>query len=213
MKYFNFIIIFLISLFFLSGIFAYPHLPEQMASHWNSIGEVNGYMSKFWGVFLLPLIAVILFALLYFIPRLDPLKENINHFKTEYQWFIVGINLFLLAIYVWTLLWNLGMKINSNVIMPVGIAFLFYDIAKLLSKTKRNHFIGIRTPWTLSSDIVWDKTHLLASKLFQISSLIVLIGILFSQWAWLFMLVPIIANCIYIIIYSYYVFKHLKEEK
>jgi len=53
----------------------YPLLPDQVASHWNSFGEVDGYMSKFWGLFLLPLIMVFVNILLFLVPKIDPKKE------------------------------------------------------------------------------------------------------------------------------------------
>jgi uncharacterized membrane protein len=204
MKKINLIFAIILSLFFLIGIFSFHYLPEQMASHWNAAGEVNDYMSKFWGVFLLPIITIAITFLLLFVPKLDPLKENINLFRKEYEQFVLVTIIFLLVIYSWTLLWNFGVQIGSNLIIPLGMGILFYFIARLLPKTKCNHFIGIRTAWTLSSDKVWEKTHQLGGKLFKVAGIIAIIGVLFPSYSWLFILIPIISASIFLIIYSYW---------
>ena len=87
----------------------------------------------------------------------------------------------------------------------------FIFIGFILRKVKRNFFIGIRTPWTLSSDVVWDKTHKLGSKLIIHSGIITLIGIFFQNYMLWFILTPIIVSAIILLIYSYLEFR--KEEK
>ena len=68
---------------------------------------------------------------------------------------------------------------------------------------KRNWFIGIRTPWTLSSERVWDRTHAIGGKLFRLAGVIALGGIIFTGIAWLFILGPILVISIYLVVYSY----------
>ena len=79
---------------FAIGIWAYPQLPEIVASHWNEKGEVNGYMSKFLGIFLMPIMSLAMFLLFNFIPKIDPMKANIEKFRKYYNAFIVSIILF-----------------------------------------------------------------------------------------------------------------------
>jgi uncharacterized membrane protein len=93
--------------------------------------------------------------------------------------------------------------------MP-ALGLFFYYIGILLKKQRGTFLLVIRTPWTLSSDKVWDKTHRLGSKLFKISGLLALISIFFSEYAFFFVFIPIISFTITLIIYSYYEFK--KEE-
>jgi uncharacterized membrane protein len=73
----------------------------------------------------------------------------------------------------------------------------------LLEKAKRNWFIGIRTAWTLSSDTVWDKTHQLGAKLFKVTGLICLVGVFFQQYAFVFLIAPVLLVSLYLVIYSY----------
>jgi len=142
-----------------------------MASHWNARGEVDGYTSKFWGLFLMPLILVGLGALFIAIPRIDPLKANIEKFRGYYDGLIIIFVIFMLAIHAQGILWNLGIEINPNVIFPICLGPVFFYTGVLCENAKRNWFIGIRTPWTLSSERVWDKTHKIGGRLFKIAGI------------------------------------------
>lgn len=203
----RFIMFALILLSFLLSIYFYPQIPENMATHWNASGEVNGYMPKVYGLFLVPVLMILFTALFLFIPRIDPLRKNIDSFKKYYVGFIIILMVFFLIVQVYMILWNVGVLISANILFPILLGGLFFYIGVLLKHSKRNWFIGIRTPWTMSSDYVWDKTHKLGSKLFMISGVIALVGVFFKEYAFYFILIPVICFSIYLIIYSYVVFK------
>lgn len=189
------------------SIYFYPKMPKMMASHWNYRGEVDGYMSKFWALFLPPLVLFVLWLLYVFIPKLDPLKNNIENFRKYFDRFIVYLFVFFLIVQFFMVLWQVGIFINPNFLFSFGMAVLFYFISVLMDNSKRNWFIGLRTPWTLSSDMVWEKTHKLGAKLVKISSAIALLGIPFKHLAVIFVLLPIIVSFIYLTIYSYLEYK------
>jgi len=196
---------------FVIGIYLYPQMPEQMASHWNAQGNVDGYMPKFWGVFLMPFVFAGLAFLFIAIPRIDPLKKNIEKFRKYYDGFIILFLIFMLLVYFQTILWNLGIEISPNIVIPIGLGFLFFYIGILFENAKRNWFIGIRTPWTLSSEKVWNKTHRLGSKMFKISGIVVLFGFLFQKYATYFILIPVLFVAFYLVVYSYV--EYQKEKK
>lgn len=196
---------------FVIGIYLYPQMPEQMASHWNAQGNVDDYMSRFWGVFLMPFVFVGLALLFIAIPKIDPLKKNIEEFRKYYDGFIILFFIFMLLVYFQTILWNIGIEISPNLVFPILMGLLFFYIGILLENAKRNWFIGIRTPWTLSSEKVWNKTHKLGSKMFKIAGIIVLIGFLFQKYAIYFILVPVLFVAFYLVVYSY--FEYQKEKK
>lgn len=201
----------ILALSFIIGIFAYNFFPDKIASHWGSDGQVDGYMPKFWGIFLIPLISVGMLLLFYFLPKLDPLKKNYKKFNNYYDLFILIIILFMFYVYLLTIFWNFGIKFNMTFALIPALGFLFIYIGIILKNLKRNWFIGIRTPWTISSDIVWKRTHELGSKLFIFSGLIILLGIFFpNQMIW-FVLVPILISSIWLVIYSY--LEYRKEKK
>src|SRR4030067_906338 len=92
----------------IAGLSLWNRLPGQMASHWNVNDQVDGYMSKFWGVFLMPLITLGMFLLFLVIPNIDPLKANIAKFRDTFNLFIALIVGFMVYVHALTLLWSLG---------------------------------------------------------------------------------------------------------
>lgn len=205
----NIIILGLFLLSLLAGLYLWNRLPDSMASHWGTDDQVNGYMPKFWGMFLMPLMMLGMFALFSIIPAIDPLKANIAQFREIFNLFIVLIFLFIEYAWALTLRWNLGdtdFKMSAAMLPALGLLFIF--IGYMLRKAKRNFFIGIRTPWTLSSDKVWDETHRLGSVLFIISGLLALAGSLFGGFiAFLLILIPLIVSTIFLVVYSYVLYR------
>ncbi len=200
------VILGLILLSFIVGIYFYLAMPERVASHWNAQGQVDGYMSKIWGLFLIPFILLGLGLLFIAIPRVDrvdPLKAKIDKFRKYHDGFIILFFIFVLSIHAQVILWNLGIKISPNVILPIGLGLLFFYCGILCENAKRNRFIGIRTPWTLSNEKVWDKTHKIGGKLFKITGVVALFGIFFQKYTLFFILAPVILVVAYTIIYSY----------
>ncbi|WP_410507317.1 SdpI family protein [Methanosarcina hadiensis] len=193
----------LVLLSFILSVYFYPQVPEQMATHWNSQGEVNGYMPKLWGLFFMPLVITGLAIMFLVIPKIDPRKENIAKFRKYYDGFIVILILFMVAVHLQILLWNTGIRISPNAVIPLGIGLLFYYMGVLMENAERNWFIGIRTPWTLSSDSVWKRTNRLGGKLFKIAGIAAVFGAFFPEYAIYFILVPALIVAGITVVYSY----------
>jgi len=204
MKKNKIIILGIISLSFIIAIYLYPLMPEKMASHWNIQGEVDAYMSRFWGLFLMPIVSIGLLFLLILIPKIDPLKENIEKFRKYFDGFIVLMIAFLFYIHLLTVFWNIGIRFNMTQLMMPALGILFYYCGILIENAKRNWFIGIRTPWTLSSEVIWNKTHKIGGKLFKLAGMIAFLGIFFPKYAILFVIIPVISVAVYTIVYSYF---------
>jgi len=187
-------------------------LPEIMASHWDAVGGVNGYCPAFLGAFLIPILSVVLFLLFLAIPRIDPLQANIEAFKKDYYRFIFVMILFLFIVHAQSLLWNLGTQISFNLTVPLLLGGLFFYVGDLLGKVKRNWFIGIRTPWTLSSDEVWDRTHRFGEWLFKAVGILSVLSVLLPTGAIMVVVVLIIAAAIATCVYSYFVFRDLLQD-
>jgi uncharacterized membrane protein len=201
----------IVGLAFLVSVVFYKAMPERIASHWNLQGETDGYMNRFWGLFIMPVTLFILLILFQLIPKIDPLKRNFVSFRTYYDIFILFFLGFMMLIHLHIIFWNLGWKISPNLFMPIALGFFFYYAGILCGKAKRNWFVGLRTPWTLSSDIVWDKTHIVTAKLFKICGIISVLGALSGNIAIYISLIPIIMASIFATIYSYIIYK--KEVK
>ena len=136
------IIIILISV--IAGVLVYDKLPDLMASHWGTNDQVDDYMSKFWGVFMMPLLSLFMLVLFLVIPQLDPLKENIAEFREVFNLFILMIIFFLGYIWALTIFWNLGFtafKVSTAILPAIGLLFLL--VGYMLRKAKRNCLVAL----------------------------------------------------------------------
>jgi len=197
------LIIGLILVSFLTGAYLYSNMPEKMASHWDANGNVNGYMPKLLGLFLLPVISTILFLAFMLIPKIDPLKANIEKFRRHFDVFVLLLFVFLFYIHMLIMLWNMGYRFNIIQLLVPALGVIIYYSGVMIENAKQNWFIGVRTPWTLSSEVVWDKTNKLAGKLFRGAGVLAAMGLVFPKYAIFLILVPVILAAVYPIIYSY----------
>ena len=201
------IIIILISVI-LSGYF-YSVFPDQVPIHWNFQGEVDNWGSKFMGAFLMPLMAIGMYLLFLILPLIDPKKDKYKQFNKVYLLFRNLIILMLFAIYIISSLNALGYKIRVEVWIPFLIGILFIVMGNYFGKIKPNWFMGIRTPWTLSSDEVWLKTHRLGGKLSMALGFLLIISPSLPHQSLLFtLIIPIMIVVMVPVIYSYILFKN-----
>jgi len=211
MKKITAITLLVIIISFIIGIYYYQIFPEKIETHWNSGGQADGSMGRFLGLFLVPLMSLGFFLLFFLIPRIDPLKKNIEKFRNYYDWFVLILILYMSYIFLLIIFWNLGYKFNMTKLIIPSIAILFVYIGFIMNKLKKNWFMGIRTPWTLSNDKVWEKTHELGGKLFKIAGGVIFVGIFFEDYLIWFILVPALSAAIIPFIYSYFEYKKIKK--
>ena len=202
----------LVALSFATAYFAHPLMPAIMASHWNVEGKVDGYMARDMGVYFMPILGAAMLALMYVLPSIDPKKENYKKFQVEYDEMVVIIIAFLDYIYLLTLAQNMYCTFNLIQFLAPGFGALFLYVGLMLGKAKQNWFVGIRTPWTLSSEKVWDKTHALGSKLFMAAGVIAFLGVLLPQ-LFVAAIVVIVAAAVATFVYSYVEYRKETEEK
>jgi len=200
-----------IGLTWVTAIVLYDGMPARMATHWNAAGVADGYAGKAFALFLIPAIMLLVQGLFVLIPKIDPLRKNIEAFREQFEGFALLLSVFMAYLFVLIILWSKGALFSMTVALMPAFASMFYGIGSLLKGIKRNWFVGIRTPWTMSSDVVWDKTHALGSRLFKLSGVVILAGVALPQYAVWFMVGPILASTLISVVYSYRVFK--KENK
>ena len=131
----NIISIIIIIASFALAFYFYPQMPEKMASHWNASGNADGYMAKCWALFLMPYVSLGLLLLFLVLPKIDPLKKNIESFKTHYHGFVLLIIMFLFYIDIISIIWNMGYAFNMTIAILPPLAILFYCIGILLEKS------------------------------------------------------------------------------
>jgi uncharacterized membrane protein len=189
----------------------YPHIPDMMPAHWNFEGEVDSYMPKIMGLLLMPVISFAMLLLFIAIPGIDPLKKNLEKFRGYYDGFVVILMVFLFYLHLLVIYWNFNPVLNVVQFLSPAIGLLFYYMGILIKNARMNWFVGIKTPWTLSNEKVWNRTHKRGGKLFRISGLLAIVGALFSGYAFYFILVPVVLSAAYLVAYSY--FEYQKETR
>jgi len=146
----------------------YPVMPDQIPDHWNIHGQVDGYGSRGLGLFLLPGIAVLMLGFIAILPWLSPKNFEVDSFRETYLFIMVVLVCLLVYIHGMDLYtaWQQVHRGNSTGMGRVlmgGMLLFFMAIGNVLGKVRRNFYIGVRTPWTLASDRVWNDTHRLAA--------------------------------------------------
>jgi uncharacterized membrane protein len=195
-----------------ASFYFYAHFPERVITHWGFNGEPNGWSGRSFAAFFMPVLLVGMYAMFLAIPWLDPRKERYVEFAKVYDVFRNVILSVLAFIYFIASLSNLGFKIDVGAWIPAVIGILFIVLGNYLGKIKRNWFVGIRTPWTMSSETVWNRTHRFGGKVFMIAGLIMALTVLVPMaWRLPLFIADIIVILIGTIGYSYYAY--LQEKK
>ncbi|MBU3091455.1 SdpI family protein [Clostridium sp. CM028] len=206
----DWLILILIVLGFALGAYFYPSLPDRVPTHWNHKGQIDGYGSKLFGTFGLPLINLGIYLLFILLPYIDPKRKNYDGFHSTYQYLKYLLVIFLLGIEVTTLLIATGVVINQSVFIPILGSLLFISIGNVMGRIKYNYFVGIKNPWTLANEEVWRKTHRMAAPVWVIGGilniLLAITGISFNGIAFIIIVVAII---VVPTVYSYVVFQKI----
>ncbi|MCK5211280.1 SdpI family protein [Candidatus Parcubacteria bacterium] len=150
----------------ISSFYFYANFPEQVPIHWNVAGEVDNYGSKTLGAFLFPGIILGMYLMFLIIPYIDPKKKRYDQFRKVYHALKTVLVFFMAVMYFIASFNALGYNIRIELWIPIMVGALFILLGNYMSKIKPNWFMGIRTPWTLSSEEVWNKTHRVGGKVF-----------------------------------------------
>ncbi len=208
------LVVFLILASIALSIIFYPYLPDRLVSHWDGNFQADGTLDKAIGLAICPVVLMMLGGLFMLFPRIDPLKSNVEKFRGDFEYFVVLILSFMLFLHILVILWNLGYPLDFAVFMPLWFSAIFFSAGTLCKRAHRNWFVGIRTPWAMSSDTVWAKTNRRGGQMFQAAGLLMLLGILSSTLFFLLLMSCIIFIGVYTITYSYSEYqKELKAGK
>lgn len=189
--------------------YLYPSLPEQIPTHWNLAGEVDDYTPKPWGVLILPLAAVFVFVVMKLIPVISPKGFRTDQFTGVVNIFTVTLVGFMSAVALLVLLAATGRNVHMNEMIFAGVGILFIILGNYLGKVRKNFFLGIRTPWTLASDEVWNRTHRLGGWIF------VLIGFFLFLNAFIrlpegFLIGSIVVVALVPVVYSFVLYRRVE---
>jgi uncharacterized membrane protein len=195
----------------LVSAYAWLQLPDdiQIPVHWGIDGQPDRYGGKAQGLLLMPGITFLTCLLFRVIPIFEPRRHNLLRSLTAYRVTSLSVCLLMFAIHAAIIGSLLGFfKFNPIDIVSLSFALVLIIIGNYMGKVRSNFLFGIRTPWTLSSDLSWNKTHRLGGKLFVGAGILGLIGqTLPGPWP-LFMLLGILIPAVLaLVVYSYFVWR------
>ena len=168
----------------LAGVLLWGQLPDPMPTHWNAVGEVDGWSSKPFAVFGLPFILAAAQWLCLLATGADPKKKNHSDKMIHLVLWIIPV--MSVVLHTITYLTALGYGVRMEVVMPVLMGLIFTIIGNYMPKCKQNYTIGIKIPWTLNNEENWNKTHRFAGWLWTFCGVaIMLTGFLGSFWIFL----------------------------
>jgi uncharacterized membrane protein len=187
---------------------AYSRLPDPMPSHWDMAGRVNGWLPQPWGAFGLPGIMALVWLFFLALPKISPRGFDMEPFLRAWGFLRAAILAFLLLTEILVLPAASTGRLSSRVLLA-GLGLLFMVIGNFLGKVTRNFFVGIRTPWTIASEEVWNRTHRVGGKLLVIAGLIGVLSALFDLTLWPLVWAVLAAGAVSIL-YSYVIYKRIE---
>lgn len=168
----------------LAGLFFWDQLPDQIASHWNTAGEIDGWISKPVAVFGMPLLLLAIQWLCVIGTAADPKKQNHSDKILHLVFWIIPVLSVLLHTLTYAI--ALGKGVRIELVLPVLVGLILVIIGNYLPKCKQSYTIGIKLPWTLHSEENWNKTHRFAGFLWVVCGLLVaLTGFIGGRWLFL----------------------------
>lgn len=195
---------------FAASFVVFPSLPDRVPIHWNLRGQVDGYGSRMFAAFFFPCVILGILGLLAVLPRLTPKSMPIYTFSTTYAYIALLSTGLFTYIHILALLAGMGHVPDFRRALMGGMFLCFALMGNVLGKVTRNPYVGIKVPWTLASDRVWNATHRLAAWLFVASGVFGLILVLARAPLWT-MPVPLVIAAVAPIVYSYLLSRKLRD--
>lgn len=181
----------------LAGIMLWNQLPEKMPTHWNMAGQIDGWSSKPFAVFGIPLMMLAFQWICVLATSADPKKEHHPSKVLHLVFWMIPVISAVLSVLIYAA--ALGNQVRMEMVMPVFIGLVLAIIGNYLPKCKQNYTIGIKIPWTLNSEENWNRTHRFAGRLWVVCGLaMMLTGFVGGFWIFLgVVLLMVLAPFIY----------------
>ncbi|MDQ7841100.1 MAG: SdpI family protein [bacterium] len=183
--------------------------PERLPVHWDIKGTPDRFGGKAEGLLAIPATAVGIYVLMLVLPRFDPRRRHYELFAGVYNLIRTLLVAFLFALYLVVVLWARGIPVRVEKITPLLVGALLIVLGSYMGKLRSTWFVGIRTPWTLSSEESWNKTHRLGGKVFILGGAAsILVGLLRSEYAVWAMIALLAGGMLALTVFSYIWWKH-----
>lgn len=189
----------------------YNKLPVAMATHFNATNEVDGFMDKLAAIAMLLFLGAGIPLLMKVSRKIDPKGANYAKFEGVYEMFRWVMSVFMMTVGMFLVLYNLGYKLNVKLFTSPLIGLLFLILGNVMGKVRFNYTFGIRTPWTLSDETVWRKTHRMAGPVWMAAGVVMIAGAFVpGSWSLPLTLTTIAVVVLFPTAYSYWLHRRLK---
>lgn len=192
-----------------TSVLAAPDLPSEMAIHFDASGSPDRYADRSLALAVGPLVGLGLVVLFAALPRIDPLGENVAEFQTAYDTVAVATVALIAYVHGLVLAYNLDVAFDVTVAIAPAVAAMYYLVGVLLERAERNWFVGLRTPWTLSDERVWDRTHERVAPLFKAAGVVALGALLVPSLASYWLVTPVLVASLAGVVYSFVCYRRL----
>lgn len=187
----------------IAGLILWDRLPAEIATHFGTDNQPDGYSSKAFAVFGLPLVMLGIHLLCILATNADPKKKNISDKAiATVLWIIPLLSLVLMSM---TYAYALGSKIKIGFIVIMFMGILFILLGNYMPKTKQNFTFGMKIPWTLNDEENWNKTHRIAGRTMVLGGAVICATAIFES-PWIFFSVVLIMLLVPLA-YSYKLYK------
>jgi uncharacterized membrane protein len=205
----------MIAVMFVGGAVAYPFLPSPIPTHWGASGAADAFSPKgFWSVFLLPVIAAGVYALLLVVPMVDPKRSNIAKSIRGYNIVldaVIGLQVVIFAASM-VAAFKPGFDVTRVMLLAMGV--MFVTLGNVMQDVRQNFTMGVRVSWTLADEVVWEKTNRLGGRLFMgLGGVTFLVAFVPAPWGILTMLGSILLMLPALLAYSYALYRKRHPEE
>lgn len=207
------VVIFISIISLITYALIFSKLPDSIPSHWNAAGEIDDTMSKthYWLLMCMPIGIYILMKVL---PYIDPKRKAYEIHARAYQMILLATYL-IISIFAWLgVLTALGMIFDVSRIALLSLGLLFIVMGNYMPQIRQNYFFGIKTPWTLASEVVWKKTHRMGGYTFTIAGILAICLGFFWRADFLFLVIGIIGLASLVpVIYAYLLYRQIDNHE
>jgi len=191
------------------GLFLWNKLPDAVAIHWNFNGKADGFSSKAFAVFFMPLFIAAMHLICAFATGFDPKNQNyIPKIINMVLWICPVISI-ICNLFVYCT--ALGKELDVNFILNLVLGSMFITVGNYLPKCKQNYTIGIKLPWTLNDEENWNKTHRLGGRVWVLCGIALIVALPLPTKLQGFVIIPVLLIALLVpTTYSYLIYKNKK---
>lgn len=184
-----------------------PYLPQELIVHWNFQGVADNTAPALQALAIIPFVTAISVIVFHFLPLMDPKKKRYEEFADVYekiQYIFMAFFTYLQFIIIYT---GIEPKTNALALIFAGIGVLFILMGNYLGKIRQNYFVGIRTPWTIDNERVWNKSNRFAGVCFVVTGMIIILHSLIFPTQLAYIMFFVLSSALAPVLYSFLIFK------